>query len=127
MKIARAATGIFLSQRQCTLQLLEDSGFLASKPTSTPMDSRSQLNSFDGEYLTDITQYRRLVGRLLYLTLFRPDIAFAVHRLSQFLSKPRTLHLQADHHLLRYLKGHPGQGNFFFSLVYYALTSIFRC
>lgn len=53
------------------------------------------------------------MGRLLYLTFSRSDISFAVHKLSQFVSQPRTTHLQAAHHLLRYIKGKPGQGLFF--------------
>lgn len=104
-----------LSQRHYTLQLLEDTGFLACKPTTVPMDPRAHLNATDGEVLTDISQYRRLIGRLLYLTLSRPDIAFAVHKLSQFIAQPRTPHLHAVHHLLRYLNNKPGQGIFFSS------------
>ncbi|XP_061366238.1 uncharacterized mitochondrial protein AtMg00810-like [Gastrolobium bilobum] len=115
LEIARAQKGIFLSQRHYTLQLLEDTGFLACKPASVPMDPRLQLNAKDGELLTDPSQFRRLIGRLLYLTLSRPDITFAVHKLSQFMSQPRTTHLQAAHHLLRYLKGRPGQGVLFSS------------
>ncbi|XP_073026812.1 uncharacterized mitochondrial protein AtMg00240-like [Primulina eburnea] len=77
------------------------------------MEPRSSLNTTDGQPLEDISQYRRLIGRLIYLTLSRPDIVFAVHKISQFVSKPRTLHLQAVQHLLQYLKAAPGQGIFF--------------
>lgn len=74
------------------------------------MDPRVKLDDQQGEQLIDPSPYRQLVGKLLYLTLSRPDITFAVHTLSQFMSASRTLHMQAAHHLLRYLKGTPGQG-----------------
>ena len=113
LEIARSSTGIVFSRRHYTLQLLEDTGFLASKPGSVPMDPKLQLNANDGDLLDDASQYRRLMGRFLYLTLSRPDITFAVHKLNQFLSKPRQPHLKAAHHLLRYLKSAPGEGLFF--------------
>ena len=72
------------------------------------MDPKLSLSADVGDLLTDISQYRRLIGRLLYLTLSQPDITFFVHKLSQFLAKPRVPHLKAAHHLLRYLKSHPG-------------------
>uniref|UniRef100_A0A803NGJ9 Uncharacterized protein n=1 Tax=Cannabis sativa TaxID=3483 RepID=A0A803NGJ9_CANSA len=74
------------------------------------MDPRLKLDDQQGEALADPSPYRQLVGKLLYLTLSRPDITFVVNILSQFMSSPRTPHLQAVHHLLRYLKGSPGQG-----------------
>ena len=77
------------------------------------MDPNLKLSLSDGEPLEDITKYRRLIGRLSYLTLSRPDIAFTVNKLSQFVSKPHTSHLNAVHHLLKYLKTAPGQGLFF--------------
>lgn len=80
-----------------------------------PIEPHLQLNTNDGDLLTDATLYRRLIGRLLYLTLTQPEITFAVHQLSQYLSQPRVLHLQAADHLLRYLKSTPGQGIFFSS------------
>ena len=95
--------------------MLEDTGFLASKPTSVPMDPHIHLNASDGELVPDASSYRRLIGRLLYLTLSRPDISFVVHQLSQYVSQPRLPHLQAAHYLLRYLKARPGQGFFFSS------------
>lgn len=83
MEIARSQAGIFLCQRQYTLQLLEDTGFLASKHVVSPMDLMAHLSASDGDILADASQYRRLIGRLLYLNLSRPDIMYAVHKLSQ--------------------------------------------
>ena len=95
LEIARSSTGIMFSQQQYTLQLLEDMSFLASKPTVVSMDPKLQLNATNGDLLDDAFQYRRLMGHFLYLTLSRPDITFAVHKLSQFLAKPRQPHLKA--------------------------------
>ena len=115
IEIARSTAGIVFSQRNYTLQLLEDTSFLACKPTFVPMDSKLRLTAFDGDLLSDPSSYRRLIGRLLYLTLSRPDISIAIHQLSQYVAQPRLPHQQAAHHLLRYLKHHPGQGLLFCS------------
>ncbi|XP_019184643.1 PREDICTED: uncharacterized protein LOC109179597 [Ipomoea nil] len=60
--------------------------------------------------LSDIGSYRRLIGRLLYLTATRPDIAYTVQQLSQFVGAPIEAHMSAAHRLLRYIKNAPGQG-----------------
>ena len=115
LEIARSSTCIILSQRHYTLQLLEDTGYLACKPVAVPMIPTVHLSALEGDLLPDPSVYRRLIDRLIYLTLSRPDITFAVHKLSQFMSQPREPHLKAVHHLLRYLKNKPGQGLLFSS------------
>ena len=115
LEIAHSSAGIVLSQRHYVLQLLEDTGHLASKPASVPTDPRFHLNADTGSLLPDASAYRLIIGCLLYVTLSIPDITFGVHKLSHFLAKPRLPHLQAAHHLLRYLKSRLGQGLFFAS------------
>ena len=77
------------------------------------MEQQIKLFKCDGELLKDAGQYRRLIGKPMYLTLSRLDITHAVHRISQFVTQPRFLHMKAATRILQYIKGTPGQGVFF--------------
>lgn len=77
-----------MSQRKYILDLLEGTGKLAAKPCSTPMVPNVQLTKDDGDPFDNPERYRRLVGKLNYLTVTRPDIASAVSIVSQFMSAP---------------------------------------
>ena len=80
-----------------------------SRPAATPIEQNHRLSSNDGRSV-DRERYQRLVGRLIYLSHTRPDIAFAVSVVSQFMHDPKTIHLEAVNRILRYLKGCPGTG-----------------
>ena len=78
LEIVRSSKGIHLSQRKCTLELLSDSGLLACKLSFIPMDYSCRLSQTKGEPFADPAVYRRLVGKLVYLTTSGPDITFPV-------------------------------------------------
>jgi hypothetical protein len=75
-----------------------------AKPVSSPMSSSSALSAFTGDPMEDPSLYRSTIGSLQYLSLTRPDLAFVVNRVCQFMHRPTKLHWQAVKRILRYLK-----------------------
>ena len=84
------------------------------KPASSPISPSVQLAEADnGQRLerSDHKLFRKLIGQLMFLVIAtRPDIAFAVNKLSQYLTEPRKVHLHAAKHVLRYIKSSIGYG-----------------
>ncbi|XP_068310996.1 uncharacterized mitochondrial protein AtMg00240-like [Pyrus communis] len=77
------------------------------------MEQHLKVTPDNGELLHDAIHYRRMVGRLIYLTATRPDIVYSVQTLSLYMHQPRKPQLQAALQVLRYIKGSPGQGLLF--------------
>ena len=111
VEVARSPEGIFLCQRKYALDIIADSGLLGARPASFPMEQNHTLALATGALLEDPVQYRRLVGRLIYLSFTRPDLAYTVHILAQFMQAPRIEHWSAALRTVHYLKGSPGQGS----------------
>ena len=110
IEVARSPHGLFLCQRKYALEIIEECGLLGSKPVAFPMEANHRLAVDESPLIKDPTRYRRLVGRLIYLTITRPELCYAVHILSQFMQAPTEAHMEAARRVLRYLKGNPGQG-----------------
>lgn len=108
IEVDRSTQGIFISQKKYTLDLLYQ--LTSAKPLKLPMDSTLKLTHDLGEPLPHPTPYQHLIGKLIYLTITRPDIAFTMHTLNQFMQRPTSIHMQAAKRVLRYLAGAPGQG-----------------
>lgn len=110
LEISRSPAGFFVSQKKYTVDLLDEFGLTTASTLKLPMDIHLRLNTDTGEFLKDPHPYQRLLGKLIYLTITRPDITFSVHILTQFMQHPTTAHMDAALKLLRYLKSNPSQG-----------------
>ena len=86
---------------------------LDCKPAETPIEVNHELSIHEYQVPTDKDKYQRLVERLIYLSHTRPDIAYAVSVVSQFMHCPSKEHMDAVYRVLRYLKSSPGKGLFF--------------
>ena len=121
IEFARNKDGIIMHQRKYCLELISDMGLSGSKPIRAPIELNQKLTSaeFDlyfpqesktDKLLKDPSVYQKLVGRLLYLTITRPDITFAVQNLSQYMHEPKTSHMEAAIRVIKYVKQSPGLG-----------------
>ena len=104
MEVIPTTKGLFLSQHKYIRGLLTKTNMHGAKDVTTPLSTSTVLKLIDGTSSTDSTEFRSVIGALQYLSLTRPDISFAVNKLSQFMHKPTTTHWAAAKRLLRYLK-----------------------
>jgi len=105
IEVLQTQKGIYLSQSKYIQDLLNRSGLSDTRTVVTPMDLHLTLRPTDGTPLEDPSRYRHIVGSLVYLTITRPDIAHAVHILSQFVSAPTCVHYGHLLRVMRYLRG----------------------
>ena len=107
IEVKWTGTGILLSQEKYANELLQRVNMKLCKPVDTPLSVSEKLSVSEGDSLSsdDSTRYRSIVGALQYITLTRPDIAFSVNKVCQFLHSPTTVHWTAVKRILRYLKG----------------------
>ena len=109
VEVMRSKQGIILSQHKYVLDMLSETGKLGAKPCSTPIAPNIQFTK-ERELFEDPKRYRRLIGKLNYLTVTRPDIAYSVSVLSQYMSTPTISHWAVIEHILCYLKEVLGHG-----------------
>jgi hypothetical protein len=88
LEITSSDTGFYLTQAKYTSDLLSQAGLTDHKIVDTPIELNARLTPSSGELLPDHTLYRQLVSSLIYLTITQPDISFAIHQVSQFMSAP---------------------------------------
>jgi len=113
IEVAYSKQGIFISQRNYVLDLLQETRKLGCKPVGVPIEQNHEMSIEEESVKVDKAQYQRLVGKLIYLAHTRPDIVYATRVGRQFMHDPKVRHLQAANRVLQCLKDTPGRGPLF--------------
>ena len=85
IEVHQSQQGIFISQKKYILELLSETGMLDYKPADTLIVTNHGLRILIEELVEDRHRYESLVGRLIYLSHTRPDMAYVVGMLSRFM------------------------------------------
>ncbi|GJV15188.1 zinc finger, CCHC-type containing protein [Tanacetum coccineum] len=105
IRIKRGNNGISISQSHYIEKILTKFNFANCSPVYTPVDPTVKFRPNKGTPVSQL-EYSRAIGCLMYAMIStRPDIAFAVGKLSRYTSNPSALHWQALGRVFQYLKG----------------------
>ncbi|GJX64973.1 putative ribonuclease H-like domain-containing protein [Tanacetum coccineum] len=110
LQVKQKADGIFISQDKYVAEILKKFNFVNVKTASTPIETQKPLVKDEEAIVVDVHLYRFMIGSLMYLTVSRPDIMFAVCACSRFQVTPKSSHLSVVKRIFRYLKGKPKLG-----------------
>ncbi|KAM1503465.1 hypothetical protein ACFX15_027859 [Malus domestica] len=105
MGIVQTKKSIFIHQKKYAMKLLEKFGLQGCKSVVTPLAANERLCKNDGSEAADESEYRKLVGSLLYLTATRPYIMFGTSLLARFMHGPTKKHMGTARRVLRYIQG----------------------
>ncbi|KAI5334699.1 hypothetical protein L3X38_024832 [Prunus dulcis] len=95
----------FLHQKKYAMKVIEKFGLKDGKSVVTPLVASERLCKEDGSEAANESEYRQIVGSLLYLTTTRPDIMFASSLLAKFIHNPTRKHMGTAKRVLRYIQG----------------------
>jgi hypothetical protein len=84
IEVAYSPRGYLLSQSKFIANIMEQARISHARSSDSPLELSVKYSPSDGVLLSDLTLYRTLVGSLVYLTITRPDIAYAVYIVGQF-------------------------------------------
>ncbi|GJW25458.1 retrovirus-related pol polyprotein from transposon TNT 1-94 [Tanacetum coccineum] len=110
LQISQNPRGIFINQSKYANEILKKFNLHKSDPVDTPMVERTKLDEDLSGIPVDQTQYRSMIGSLMYLTASRPDLVFAVCMCARYQSKPTKKHLEVVNWVFRYLQGSINMG-----------------
>ncbi|KAI0501654.1 hypothetical protein KFK09_016599 [Dendrobium nobile] len=105
IQVIRSKQGYFLSQEHYATKILNDAGHKDCKAVPTPVIPDSKQRDSPLQLFSDPSLYRRIAGSLQYLSITRPDIAFATNRVCQHMQSPTAHDFKALTRILRYIKG----------------------
>ncbi|XP_019261620.1 PREDICTED: uncharacterized protein LOC109239504 [Nicotiana attenuata] len=116
--------GVVITQKKFT-QVLKEFDCIGCSVVTSPLDPTVKVKAGEGIPLSDPGHCRKLVGKFNFLIGTRPDIAYSVQHLSQYMQNPRHSHLKATVYVLRYLKGSLSLGIFLSNIRDYRVRAFY--
>lgn len=110
IEVQRKSKDRYLSQKMYVLDMLQGVGFTKAKSVDSIVKFWTKLQADEGKLLKDVGNYSRLVGKMIYQTITRPEFSFVVSLVSHFMQLPRLPHWNAIVRILKYWKGCPNKG-----------------
>ncbi|CAL9019831.1 unnamed protein product [Prunus brigantina] len=105
MGVEQTDKHIFIHQKNYAMKILEKFGMRDCKSVAIPLVVNEKLCREDGSEAADESEFRQIVGSLLYLTATRPDVMFASSLLARFMHNPSKKHMGTAKRVLRYIQG----------------------
>ncbi|XP_062080773.1 uncharacterized mitochondrial protein AtMg00810-like [Humulus lupulus] len=105
IQVTHTSAGFHLCQRKYVQDLLCRTKMQEAKSQGTPMNAGLKLSTYGSDSVSDPSLYRSIVGALQYATVTRPEIAYSVNKVSQFMHNPLESHWIVVKRILRYLAG----------------------
>ncbi|GKB35584.1 retrovirus-related pol polyprotein from transposon TNT 1-94 [Tanacetum coccineum] len=123
LQISQNPRGIFINQSKYAKEIIKNFELHNSDPVDTPIVDQTKLDEDLSGIPVDQTRYRGMIGCLMYLTVSRPDLVFAVCMCARYQSKPTKKHLEAVKRVFRYIQGTINMGLWYSKDTAMALTA----
>lgn len=113
IEVLKSKSGVILNQRKYVHELVSELGLSGAKPAITPIESNLKLTTIEHDKVTgaegdplllDVGLYLRLIRKLMYATITRPNTCYAIQKLSQFMRQLKRSHLEAALRVIIYIK-----------------------
>ena len=132
LQVKQSEKGIFICQSKYVKDMLKKFNLTNCSSMKTPMAPPLTLNKDSDGKPVNVTEYRGMIGTLLYLTASRPDIMYSTCLCARYQAEPKESHLIAVKRIFRYLKGTPNLGLWYprdsgFDLIGYSDSDFAGC
>ena len=91
VEVIQNAKGIFIHQQKYAKEVLSKFGMEDCNLVCNPIVPGSKLTKNEGGKCVDVTNFKQIIGSLMYLLATRPDLAYSVFSIARFMEKPTEM------------------------------------
>jgi hypothetical protein len=105
MEVNQSNEGIFMHQCEYATEILSRFGMENCNKVCSPIVPGCRLTKNESGKAADASDYKQMVGCLMYLLASRPDLAYSMCLVARYMDRPTEIHVAAVKRIMRYLKG----------------------